>query len=306
MVVGCDTQQALLETMASKYQVATSTDWEASLQKAQAVVICTPAPLHVPLALKALAAGVHVLIEKPLSHSWENVEQLLEASKRARVRSAVAYVMHVYPFLQEARQFVQAGEIGPVRQVVVTSGQPFHRLRPAYAQTYYRDHRMGGGAIQDALTHSVNWVESVIGPTDSLVCDCAHQVIPNVDVEDTVHIHARSESGALVSYALNQFQAPSESIITFNAAHGSVRIEFRRKRWGFWREGADDWTWHESAIPDQDTYFTAQANAFLDLIEGQPSPLCSIEAAAQTLRFNLAALASSKEGTRVRCRDIHA
>ncbi len=305
-VTGCDTNPALLEIIRDKYGGRVVQSWEDALPQAAAVVICTPAPFHIPMAMKALDAGVHVLIEKPLSHSWESVEELIDVSKRTHAHSSVAYVMHVYPFLQQARAFIHAGEVGPVHQVVMTSGQPFHRLRPAYARTYYRDHHMGGGAIQDALTHSVNWVESVIGPTDSVICDCAHQVIPDVEVEDTVHISARSESGALVSYALNQFQSPNENTITFNAALGSVRIEFHQKRWGFWREGDTGWTWQETPVPDQDTHFTAQANAFLDKIEGRPSPLCSLEAAAQTLRFNLAALASARSGARIHCRDIHA
>lgn len=304
-VIACDTNPTLLAAMAEKYRVNTTESWEPVLNQVEAVVICTPAPFHVPMALKALAAGVHVLIEKPLSHSWEKVGQLLQASKQGPSQVAVAYIMRVYPFLQQARECVRGGELGPIRQVVMSSGQPFYRLRPAYAQTYYRDHRMGGGAIQDALTHSVNWVESVIGPTDSVFCDCAHQVIPGVEVEDTVHITARSEDGILVSYALNQFQLPSENVITFNAAGGSVRVEMHRKRWGLWKEGDCDWTWRETPVPDQDSYFTAQAHAFMDQMEGKPSSLCSLEAAAQTLRFNLSALASAESGIRVRCRDVH-
>lgn len=256
------------------------------------------------MAIKALTSGCHVLIEKPLSHSLQNVDELLRVARESRRVAAVAYVFHVYPFLSQAREFIQRGELGPVRQAVMVSGQPFHRLRPAYAQTYYRDHRMGGGAIQDALTHSANWIESVVGPTDSLICDCAHQVIPGVEVEDTVHVNARN-GGVLVSYAMNQFQAPKENAIQFNAERGSVRVEFHNQRWGVLREHDSSWTWEESRVPDQDTHFIAQANAFLDQIEGRPPRLCSLEAAAHTLRFNLAALASAKTDARVICRDLH-
>ncbi len=306
-MTACDANQSLVDTVAEKYRVSKTTDWEAAVNGGQhaAIVICTPAPLHVPMALKALQAGRHVLIEKPLSHSLQNVEDLVRASRQSSGATAVAYVFHVYPFLNEARDFIRRGEIGPVRQAVMMSGQPFHRLRPAYAQTYYRDHRMGGGAIQDALTHSANWIESVLGPTDSLICDCAHQVIPGVEVEDTVHVTARN-GGALVSYAMNQFQSPKENAIQFNAARGSVRVEFHNQRWGILRENDRDWTWQERRVPDQDAHFTAQANAFLDQIEGHPARLCSVEAAAQTLRFNLAALASAKADARVNCRDLHA
>ena len=306
-VTACDANPALLEKVAEKYGVSKTADWEAALQSGrhQVVIICTPAPLHVPMAIKALVGGLHVLIEKPLSHSLQNVDELLQVSRQSRGVVAVAYVFHVYPFLIQARDFIRRGELGPVKQAVMVSGQPFHRLRPAYAQTYYRDHRMGGGAIQDALTHSANWIESVLGPTDSLICDCAHQVLPGVEVEDTVHVSARN-GNVLTSYAMNQFQSPKENAIQFNAERGSVRVEFHNQRWGVLRENDSTWTWHEQRVPDQDSHFVAQAHAFLDQIEGQPARLCTLEAATQTLRFNLAALASAKADARVTCRDLHA
>src|SRR5690606_27461394 len=118
----------------------------------------------------------------PLSTSLDGVEDLLAEARASGRQTAVAYVLHVYPFLREAREFIQGGGIGRVVEVSHVSGQPFHRLRPGYASSYYADRAAGGGAIQDALTHSVNWVESVVGPTESLLCDCAHLGVPDVTV----------------------------------------------------------------------------------------------------------------------------
>ena len=229
----------------------------------------------------------------------------MRARDDAKRQTAVAYVYHVMPILAQARAYLLGGGIGPVREATMVSGQPFHLLRPAYRDTYYSDRRMGGGAIQDALTHPANWIESVLGPTQSLVCDCAHLELAGVEVEDTVHLAARHEGGALSSFALNQFQMPNEITIQFNAARGSVKIEMHRQRWGTLHAGETDWTWREAAVPDRDTHFVAEANAFLDQVEGRPARLCSVEAAAQTLRFNLAALASASTGARVYCKDIH-
>jgi len=303
-VTACDANPALLQRMASTYRVATTSDWKSAIEEGgfDAVVIGTPAQWHIPMGLHALKAGKHVLIEKPLSHSLSGVDELL-AIRHDR-QAVVGYVHRVHPFLIEARNFLIKGELGPIQQVVVTCGQPFHRLRPGYAQTYYRDHAMGGGAIQDALTHFANWVESVIGPTDSVLCDCAHLVVPDVEVEDTVHLSAR-HGERMVGYTLNQFQAPNESTVQFNAAQGSLKVEYHHRRWGVFREGDTAWTWHDNAAAsDRDAPFIAQARAFLDQIEGKPAQLCSLEAAAQTLRFNLAALASAKSGARVLCRDL--
>ncbi|QYM79378.1 Gfo/Idh/MocA family oxidoreductase [Horticoccus luteus] len=303
-VTACEANPALLQRMADTYGVATRTDATAALAEPfDAVVVCTPAPSHLPLATAALAAGKHVLVEKPLSHSLAGLDLLEHTLAQSRRQLAVAYVYHVFPALREARAFLAGGEFGPVLQAVATSGQAFNLLRPAYAQTYYRDHRTGGGAIQDALTHLANWVESVLGPTDSVLTDCAHLSLAGVEVEDTVHVAAR-HGAALASYTLNQFQAPNETTLQFNAAGGSVRIELHRQRWGVFPAGAAAWTWHQVEPAERDTHFIAQANAFLDQLEGQPPRLCSLAAAAQTLRFNLAALASAASGSRVFCRDI--
>lgn len=305
----CDASPALLEIIAKTYQVPTATDWQQALAngKFDAAVICTPAHLHVPMAMQILKMGIPVLIEKPLSQSLGGIEELIQLRDASRKVAVVAYVLHVFPILSQVRDFLRSGTLGPVLHATSLSGQNFPSGRPAhavhYSKTYYRDRKMGGGAIQDALTHTANWMESVLGPTDSLICDCAHLALPEVTVEDTVNICARN-GGTLVNYSLNQFQAPNESSLQFNTAQGSVRVDLHLRRWGWFRLGDKDWTWNEVPAVERDTHFTEQANRFLDLIEGKPAQLCSLEAALQTLRFNLAALQSAESGSRVACATV--
>lgn len=304
-VVAADNSAAILSRMEETYRVATSADWRAEIRRGvhDLAVICTPASLHVEMATFALEHGLHVLIEKPLSQSLAGLKELLAARERSGRQVAVAYVFHTFPALREAAAFLRSEPFGPILQGVVTAGQPFHRLRPAYAKTYYRDRATGGGAIQDALTHAANWIESVLGPTESVLCDCVHLALPDVEVEDTVHLGAR-HARAHCSYALNQFQAPNETVIQLNAANGSVRIELHRQRWGTFTPGATNWEWRPTVAVERDGHFITQANAFLDQVEGRSPPLCSLEAGIQTLRFNLAALASAAEGARVTCASL--
>ncbi|MEI7799836.1 MAG: Gfo/Idh/MocA family oxidoreductase [Opitutaceae bacterium] len=310
-VTACDASPTILANLAKTYQVATFNDWELALaqEKFDAVIICTPAHLHVPMAIRVLQKGCHVLIEKPLSISLAGVHDLLKARDLSGRQAVVGYTLHSSPLLIAARDFLRTGELGAIRHVTLTSGQHFPIMRPAhaapYAQTYYRDRKTGGGAIQDALTHMANWVESVLGPTDSLYCDCAHQALPGVTVEDTVNISSR-HGDILVNYTLNQFQAPNESTLQFNTATGSVKIEFHNRRWGTLRLGDADWNWRESPPSDRDTNYILQANLFIDQIEGKSAKLCTVEAALQTLRFNLAAIASADSGLRVNCADVKA
>lgn len=307
-VAGCDPSPQLRATLAEQYGVTLHADYSRALnENSDVVVICTPPPLHIPMALAALAAGKHVLIEKPLAVDLRAVPELLAAHAASDRQVAVAYVQHAYPYLRAARKFLQSGALGAIKHVTFAGGSHFPSGRPAhtahYSETYYARRETGGGVIQDAITHTANFVESVIGPTDSLYCDCAHQALPRVEIEDTVNITAR-HGDILVSYALNQFQAIEDGTLHFHTAEGSVKIEYHRQRWGTCRLGDADWTWQDETVPERDAHFVAQAHAFLDLIEGQPSRLCSLEAAVQTLRFNQAALASADSGRRVNLQEL--
>ena len=295
-IVACDPRAEIRERMQEKYGVIVAADWQSALCDASlhAVVIATPAPLHIPMAIEALNLGRHVLIEKPLALDLADTAALVAARDRAGKFVAIAYIHHCQPALQAARAFIRSGRFGAVRHATISTGHHFPTARPAYREIYYRDHAQGGGAIQDALTHMANAVEWVLGPTGRVFCDAAHQVLEGVEVEDTVNIVARN-GGALVTYALNQFQAPTETRMDFHAETGSVRIEFQANRWGLMARGATEWTWHPHPAAERDQSFLTQANYFLDGCAGQPQPLCSLEEGIHTLRFNLAALRSWRE-----------
>ncbi|MCF3650448.1 Gfo/Idh/MocA family protein [Synoicihabitans lomoniglobus] len=293
----CDTDPERAAAVASSLGVAAVPDWQAALTESSAithVLIATPAPLHVAMARTCLAAGKHVLIEKPLALTMAGIDDLIRVRDAADRFAGVAYVQHFAPALQAARTFLAARTFGPIRHVTVNAGQHFPTFRPAYREIYYNDHAQGGGAIQDALTHVANAVEWIVGPTTRLFCDASHQVLEGVTVEDTVNLVAQN-GPTRVSYALNQFQAPNELRCDFHAAGGSVRIELHRQHWGVLPLGATAWQWHAAPLEDRDQQFTAQAHAFLDATEGRDHPICTLEEGAQSIRFNLAALQSARE-----------
>ena len=299
-VAACDTNPALLAAMQERYGVPGFATLEAALaaQHFDAAAICTPAHLHLPMALTLLAAGKHLLVEKPLALDTERVPATREAIAQAGVFVGVAYVYHFMPWVADARQFLQTGSLGRVLQTSVVCGQHFPTFRPAYRDIYYARHEQGGGAIQDALTHVANAVEWLVGPCTRLYCDAAHQMLEGVLVEDTVNVCARL-GDVLASFTLNQFQAPNEVIIDIHGENGSLKIEGHHRRWGTLLRGESGWTWHETPPLERDDLFIAQASAFLDGIEGKATPLCTFEEAVQTLKFNQAALRSASSGTAI-------
>ena len=295
-VLACELNDALRQTVAARYGVGEAYgDFETALAAhPTAAVICVPANLHVPMATRLAKAGVHVLIEKPLGISLDGVDELQHAVAQQSIVAAVAYVHRANPNLVAARQAIQSGRFGRPVQLVAVAGQNFPFYRPAYRDTYYRDRAMGGGAIQDALTHLINAGEWLIGPVDRLLADAAHQLVPGVDVEDTVHVIARQQ-GVPACYALNQHQAPNELTITVACENGTVRYELHKRRWRWMTEPGNVWQDVPGPPLERDDLFLSQLHSFFDAIEHGQSPLCTLGEGAQSLRVNLAILQSLKD-----------
>lgn len=300
-VIACDNRPAILAAMAEKHGAATTDDWNAALNDPAitAVLIATPASSHVAIATKVLQAGKHCLIEKPLSLNLDGMAELQAAAAASGKVCRIAYVQHSRPEVRAAKVFLDSGVFDPVRAATIISGQNFPSFRPAYREIYYNNHAQGGGAIQDAITHMFNLTEWITGPTVSVLCDAGHQVLEGVEVEDTVSVTARNRDGAILTYTLNQFQAPNEATLQFNCPGGSVKIEFHQTRWGRMALGETEWTWESFPPLGRDGPFKIQANDFLDALEGKPDLMATLDEGIQAVKFNLACFQAWRTGTRV-------
>jgi predicted dehydrogenase len=287
---------ALRQSIGQRYGVPGLASLDDAIAKRPGIaVICTPAHLHVPMATQLAEAGIHLLLEKPLSTSLDGIERLRQAINRRRVICSVAYVYRAHPVLTAMRKAIQSGRFGRPLELVAVSGQHFPTYRPAYRDIYYKDRVTGGGAIQDALTHVINAGEWLVGPVTRLVADAAHQRLEGVSVEDTVHVLAR-HGDVLASYSLNQHQAPNESTITVVCERGTARFEGHECRWRWLTTPGEAWHDEPHEPLERDSLFIAQANQFLDSVEGKRPVACSLDEGLQTLRVNLAALASADRG----------
>lgn len=78
----------------------------------QIVDICTPTPHHAPLALAALRAGKHVVLEKPMSLSLAECDELIAAARESDRQIMVAHCLRYWPHYVKARELIESGEFG--------------------------------------------------------------------------------------------------------------------------------------------------------------------------------------------------
>ncbi len=297
----CDVNESLRSGVAARYNVAQTFVSLSDALKAtfDAAVICTPAHLHIPMAIDIARQNMGILIEKPLSTSLDHIDELQQETEARGLPVSVAYVLRHHPALLAVWQSVRSGTFGRPVQIVFTGGQHFPFYRPAYRETYYTRHATGGGAIQDALTHIVNAAEWIVGPVTRLVADAEHFLLAGVDVEDTVHLITRHDN-IMGAFSLNQHQAPNETTLTVICERGTVRYEAHAARWLTCTEPNSAWKVEEEFQIERDDMFLNQAHAFLDQLDGKAEAACSLSEARQTLCVNLAELKSIETGSWIR------
>jgi len=111
-----DIDKGSVSALAQRYHVQNSTDPEKTFSDPDidAVTICTPTVTHADLALRAIEAGKHVLVEKPMTNTLKEAKTLIRAAKKHGVHLTVGFVERFNPAVREAMRVVDEGTIGRV------------------------------------------------------------------------------------------------------------------------------------------------------------------------------------------------
>jgi predicted dehydrogenase len=145
-----------------------SDDWRAVVARddIDVVDICTPGDSHAEIALAALAAGKHVICEKPLANSVAEAEQMSAAADAAYadgVRAMVGFTYRRVPAVALARRLVQEGRIGDVRHVRAQYLQDWIADPEAPLSWRLDKEKAGSGALGDIGAHIVDLTQHITG-----------------------------------------------------------------------------------------------------------------------------------------------
>ena len=167
------------------------------------VVLATPNRLHLPQALECLAAGVAVLIEKPVTATVTEGEQLLKQKGRVLVGHHRAHS----PIMAEAKRVIESGKLG--RLVSVMGSALFYKPDAYFAEGPWR-REPGGGPILVNLIHEIHSLRMLCGEIVAVQAFASNAVRAFV-VEDTVAINLRFASGTLGTFMLSDTAACGRS-----------------------------------------------------------------------------------------------
>ena len=275
---------------------------EALRFRPQAAVIANPASLHLDVALPLARAGVHLLVEKPISSITHGVAELITACRALGIILMTGYNLRFLPSLQRFRQLVKERRVGTALSVRAEVGQflPSWRPKSDYRQTVSARAALGGGVLLE-LSHEIDYLRWLFGEVDWVSAIERKQSRLEIDVEDTAHLILGFSGnlaavGPVADLNMDFIRHDTTRCCTVIGERGSLRWNALTGTVEIFEQGAETWQTLFSHRHHADESYLAQLRHFMDCIDGRESPQVSGNDGLAVLRIIEAARKSSTTG----------
>ena len=163
LVVVVDTDIKMAKTLAAEMHCQTTDNWEdvTTRKDIDAVIICTPTYLHLPMSLSAIGNGKHVLCEKPLGRNPDEAARIVNAAQNSNVVLGVGLNHRFHPAISRAHELVEKGFTGELDFIRCRYG---HCGRPGYEREWRGSaDKAGGGQLLDQGVHVLDLIRWFMG-----------------------------------------------------------------------------------------------------------------------------------------------
>jgi predicted dehydrogenase len=275
------------------------------------VILATPNQMHVDGGLECVAAGVPVIVEKPIGDTVEGATRLVEAGERTGVPVLTGHHRNYSPIMAKAREIVHSGRLGSIVAVVGTA--LFYKPDDYFDVGGGWRREPGGGPILLNLIHEVNNLLSLVGDIVRVQAVTSHAT-RGFPVEDTAAMVFTFANGALGTFLLSDAAASPrswEQTARENASYpsyddedcyhiagtiGSLSVPTMRVR-AF--PGTRSW-WEpfgtSTASVDRSDPLANQITHFAAVIRGEAQPICSGRDGLKTLKVVDAVVEAARTG----------
>lgn len=302
MLVGRD-ERAVKEAASRFGWAEATTDWSSVIERddVDIVDICTPGDSHAEIAIAALAAGKHVLVEKPLANSLDEAGRMVAAAAAASpvgVRSMIGFNYRRVPALALARDLIAEGRIGTVRQVRAAYLQDWLADASVPMTWRLRKETAGSGVLGDLGSHVIDQLHYLLGEPVTVAAGQVRTFVGErtgengpepVTVDDAAWATLETASGVVAGVELSRVATGRKNGLTLEVYgdRGSLSFDLERLNELHVLEGSGGaqrvlvtepghpyvgaW-WPPGHVLGWDSTFTSQAADFLRAIADGTDP----------------------------------
>ena len=258
-------------------------------------VVAVPTQYHEDAALKLAAAGVHALVEKPIAHTVEAGQRMVDAFARAGLVGAVGHIERFNPALQELRRRIEAGDAGEVFQIATRRQGPF----PARIADV--------GVGKDLASHDID-LTAWVAQSDYVSISAQTTFRSGREHEDMIAATGRLANGVIANHLVNWLSPMKERITIVTGEKGAFVADTATGDLTFYANGTILLEWDSISafrgVSEGDVTRFAIAKreplrveheAFRDAVLGKRSDVVTMEQGLRTLVVVEAALESARK-----------
>lgn len=253
-------------------------------------VVANPTALHLAATRACVERGCDILLEKPVSHTLEGLDDLAREVARRQVNVLVGFQFRHHPALRRMRTLLDEGAVGAPLHVRVVWGEylpdwhPWEDWRSGYAAT-----RVLGGGVHHTLCHPFDYLRMLFGDPVGLVGSLAEGGPLGLDVAEAADAIVRFAGGVTALVHLDYWTRPATHRIEIVGRRGTITGDFASGELRWWAESPGEWRSERfPGAEGRDELFVTEARHFLDVVEGRTEPACTLDDGIRTARLCVA------------------
>ncbi len=294
-ILVCDPVAAVRDSIAAEFGIPVYAEAQAVWERRPAAVLITsPSHLHTPLALQAAEIKAHLFIEKPLSHSLERLDHLLQLVYEKQLVTLVGCNMRFHPGPAQVKHWLESEAIGCVLGARFQTGSYLPRWRPQsnYRQSYSASSTWGG-AVLDCI-HELDLAVWLLGEAQLAAAVTRPAASLGLATDGLAEILLEHTSGAVSNVHLNFVQRNYRRGIQIIGSTGSIEWEWSTARADLY--GPDGAVMASIPQPTEwqvNQMYLDELQHFLTCVQTHEPTVNPLAAAMHTLRLALAARSHS-------------
>ena len=191
-----------------------------------ALIVATPHYSHAIFATEAMRAGLHVMVEKPISVYARQAESLTHVSEETGRVFGIMFNQRTNPCYAEARRIVKSGELGNLKRMtwIITN---LYRTQAYYDSGSWRAtwRGEGGGVLINQAPHNLDLAQWIFGMPKRIRAFCHIAKYHTIEVEDEAMIYAEYENGAMATFQVSTGEYPGTNRLEIAGDLGKLVVE---------------------------------------------------------------------------------
>lgn len=291
------TDQLTLDLKANieeRYKIRVFNELEEALNEGPDIVFITnPTSLHIPAALAAAQAGCHLFIEKPLSHNYDGIPELITIVESNKSVCFIGYQLRFHPCVKKVKSLLTNGAIGKLMAVRLEVGEylPDWHQYEDYRQSYAARKDLGGGVILTQI-HELDLIYDWFGLPRRVFAVGGHLSSLEIDVPDVASILYEcdyADHTLPVHVQLDYLQRPPNRKYQFIGEQGKIYVDLNVLTVHKIEAKSDcEKKYNFSGVP-RNQMFLDELVHFLACVRGEEEPIMDARVGSASLRMALAA-----------------